>query len=92
MKNNGTPIEDFIGWGDVIKELTELVQKGHEGSKELLSFIKIIDTRLSALERAVQHIEENYTSVKASKLLIDLADNLQKQVDTLAKDLYEKDN
>ena len=59
--------------------------------EELVSITKNLNTRLSALEKAVEHIETNYTTVSSVKPIIDCHDNLQKQVDILAKDLYEKE-
>jgi len=59
--------------------------------EELVSITKNLNTRLSALEKAVEHIETNYTTVSSVKPIIDCHDNLQEQIDILAKDLYEKE-
>ena len=75
---------------DAIKLIIESIENGREIQKEFLSMIKNLDTRLSALEIVVQQIEKNYATVASVKPIIRLADNLQEQIDVIAKEIYEE--
>ncbi len=71
----------------LIKSLNEFSEERSEIINEMMSITKSVIARLSALEITIQHIEKN--SQTDSKSFLKLIDNLQKQVDVLAKDTYE---
>ena len=57
--------------------------------KELISMIKNVDRRLSALDITVQHIEKNRVATNSEKAsFLKLIDNLQKQIDVISKAIY----
>ena len=88
----GVPLDEFFTkQQEIIKDLSILSDNKSEIIEELVLITKNLNTRLSALERAVGHIEIDYTTLKSLKLVIDCYDNLQGQVDIIAKDLYEKE-
>jgi len=74
-------MQEVIG---VISQLSQLNDDKNEILECLTQITKNLDTRLSALEKAVEHIE-----IDQPKFLR-LHDNLQIQVDMLAKDVYKK--
>jgi len=74
-------MQEVIG---VISQLSQLNDDKNEILECLTQITKNLDTRLSALEKAVEHIE-----IDQSKFLR-LHDNLQAQVDVLVKDVYKK--
>ena len=74
-------MQEVIG---VISQLSQLNDDKNEILECLTQITKNLDTRLSALEKAVEHIE-----IDQSKFLR-LHDNLQTQVNALAKDVYKK--
>jgi len=74
-------MQEVIG---VISQLSQLNDDKNEILECLTQITKNLDTRLSALEKAVEHIE-----IDQPKFL-KLYDNLQSQVDVLAKDVYKK--
>ena len=76
--------------GDIIIEkLNELAQGNSEIVKETLSIIRSVDTRLSALYITVQCIEKNRVATDSEKAsFLKLIDNLQEQVDVIAKAVY----
>ena len=58
--------ELFSGWGDIIKELAIFCKSNNEHIMEQVTIIKelstqiaVLNTRLSALERAVEHLEKD---------------------------------
>ncbi len=76
---------------DILEELATACKMNYEYTKEVLkhsknlsSITRLIDTRLSALEITVAHIE------KGNEKYIEWNDNLQDQIDTLAGKLSEK--
>jgi len=86
----GIPIDEFMqNQLDVVKQLRVLSEEKNEIIEELIKITKNLNARLSVLEIAVNHIETNYTTVASVKPLIDYNDNLQAQVDILAKDMYK---
>jgi len=87
---NGIPLDEYFRQqADILRDLAELADGKNAIIEELIKITKNLNTRLSALEKAVAHIEENYTTVASVKPLIDCHDNLQAQVDILAKTIYE---
>ena len=62
----------------ILEEMVETDEAIMKYTKNLSSIVKLIDSRLSTLEIAVQHIE------KGNKKWLELIDNLQGQVDILA--------
>jgi len=75
----------------LIKNLSELSEEKSDIIKELTSIIKIINTRLSALEITVQYLEKKMVTDTERASFLELIHNLQKQVDILIKTIYEKD-
>ena len=71
----------------LMKSLKEFSEERSEIINEMMSITKSVIARLSALEITIQHIEKN--SQTDGKSFLKLIDNLQKQVDVLAKDTYE---
>ena len=75
---------------DVLEELATACKMNYEYTKEVLkhsknlsSIVRLIDTRLSALEITVAHIE------KGNEKWLEYVDNLQDQIDILAGELSE---
>tara|TARA_Y100000034_G_C6880489_1_gene403408 strand:+ start:1391 stop:1762 length:372 start_codon:yes stop_codon:yes gene_type:complete len=75
---------------DILKKLAEAGEANYKYSKDtmdyaimLKSMVMNVDTRLSALDIAFRHVEEQ------NEKLLELTDNLQQQIDTMAYDLYE---
>jgi len=90
--SGGIPLDEFFTkQQELIKDLSILSEGKSEIIEELVLITKNLNTRLSALEKAVEHIEIDYTTLKSLKLIIDCYDNLQGQVDIIAKDLYEEE-
>ena len=90
--DGGVPVDEFFKMQqELVAKLGELSEGKNEIIEELIIITKNLNTRLSALERAVEHIEIDYTTLKSLKLVIDCYDNLQGQVDIIAKDLYEEE-
>jgi len=88
----GVPLDEFFTkQQEIIKDLSILFDNKSEIIEELVLITKNLNTRLSALEKAVEHIEIDYTTLKSLKPIIACYDNLQEQVDILAKDLYEEE-
>lgn len=75
--------EYFGSQSKINQGLAELLQGTHEAVKELTEMVKNLNTRLSALEIAVKHVEENYTTVKSLKPIFNMLYGLQEQIDTL---------
>jgi len=57
--------EMFTGWGDIIKELAETLREVHSTQGDMIGIAKRnnkavlnLNTRLSALEKAVEQIEK----------------------------------
>jgi len=48
----------FEGWGEVVEELAMACKGNHELIKEFMSMVRLLATRLSALEIVVNHLEE----------------------------------
>ena len=74
-------MQEVIG---VISQLSQLNDDKNEILECLTQITKNLDTRLSALEKAVEHIEIDQLK------FLRLHDNLQTQVNALAKDVYKK--
>jgi len=72
-----------------MKSLKEFSEERSEIINEMMSITKSVITRLSALEITIQHIEKKMVTDTERKSFLKLIDNLQKQVDVLAKDTYE---
>ena len=90
--DGGIPVDEFFKMQqELISKLGELSEGKNEIIEELIKITRNLNTRLSALERAVEHIETNYTTVSSVKPIIACYDNLQEQVDILAKDLYVRE-
>jgi len=73
----------------LMKSLKEFSEERSEIINEMMSITKSVITRLSALEITIQHIEKKMVTDTERKSFLKLIDNLQKQVDVLAKDTYE---
>jgi len=73
----------------LMKSLKEFSEERSEIINEMMSITKGVITRLSALEITIQHIEKAMATHTERKSFLKLIDNLQKQVDVLAKDTYE---
>ena len=73
----------------LMKSLKEFSEERSEIINEMMSITKSVITRLSALEITIQHIEKAMATHTERKSFLKLIDNLQKQVDVLAKDTYE---
>ena len=74
----------------ILEELATACKMNYEYTKEVLkhsknlsSIVRLIDTRLSALEITVAHIE------KGNEKWLEYVDNLQDQIDILAGELSE---
>ena len=72
-----------------MKSLKEFSEERSEIINEMMSITKSVITRLSSLEITIQHIEKKMVTDTERKSFLKLIDNLQKQVDVLAKDTYE---
>ena len=59
--------------------------------KELIEITRSIITRMSALDVTVQNIEKTMITDTERASFLNLIDNLQKQVDVLAKGIYTKE-
>jgi len=87
---NGIPLDEYFRQqADILRDLAEIADGKNAIIEELIKITKNLNTRLSALEIAVNHIEENFTTVKSLKPIFDLTYNLQDQIDVLAKSVYE---
>ena len=73
----------------LMKSLKEFSEERSEIINEMMSITKSVITRLSALEITIQHIENAMATHTERKSFLKLIDNLQKQVDVLAKDTCE---
>lgn len=49
----------FEGWGEIIEELTTLVKNNHELMNNITSILKIMETRMSALEITIAYLEKS---------------------------------
>ena len=65
FKGGAMKLDNYFESQDKINQgLAELLQGTHESVKELTEMVKNLNTRLSALEIAVKHIEEQHKETK----------------------------
>ena len=70
----------------LIEEIVEATGLLHKQVQNCNEYSRLNNTRISALEIAVQHIE------KGNEKWLELIDNLQSQIDILAEDIQDKQN
>ena len=75
----------------LIKSLNEFSEERGEIVNEIISIMKSIITRLSALETTVHHIELTMITNTERASFLELIDNLQEQVEVLAKGISTKE-
>lgn len=75
----------------LIKSLKEFSAERSEITNELMSITKSVITRLSALETTVHHIELTMITNTERASFLELIDNLQEQVEVLAKGISTKE-
>jgi len=75
----GIPLNEYFRQqADILRDLAELADGKNAIIEELIKITKNLNTRLSALEKAVTHIE------KGNEQYIKWSDNLQDQIEILA--------
>ena len=89
----GIPIDEFMkNQLDVVKQLKVLCEGNNEIIEDIISITKNINTRLSALDITVRCIEKNRVATDSEKAsFLELINNLQEQVDAIAKAIYTKE-